>query len=157
MMIQKWQWLVVTGAALMLWGCDQGGGSGSTPAPGGGAETPAMTTEPATTEAADQAKEAAESTQQQAEQMTEQAKEQVEAASSDMMAKAQPLIDQAKTYLDENKFDLADQALAQVEQMEGLPANIMDQVKSLRSMIDAKKQMDAAGAAGDKLQGLTGN
>ncbi len=158
MTIQKWQWLAITGAALMLWGCDQGSSSSSAPAPSGdSAATPAMSTEEATEQATEQATEAAESAQKQAEQMGEQAKEQADAASSEMMAKAQPLIDEAKKYLDENKYDLADKALAQVEGMNGLPDNVMSQVKNLRSMIDAKKKMDSAGEAGDKIKGMLGN
>lgn len=131
--------------AATLVGCDR--------KPSASSPTPTPTTPPPATQPADQsdlrtrtaelARDAAVEAQKKASEAASAARE----VASDVAARAQALIDQASTYLGENKYELADKALTQAEQLtESLSQGMQQTVRSLRARLDAARARQAAAA-----------
>jgi hypothetical protein len=155
----KWQWIVLATAALVIWGCDDSSSSPSTPA-GDAATNLVDSAADAANDAPEVQAQPIETTQlpqaptTPTENEVQDTADAEQSTASALMEKAQPLLDQAMTYLDENKFDLADKALAQLETMQGLPASFMSQVKDARGLLELKMKSDQAEDAAGALQGL---
>ncbi|MCC6240352.1 MAG: hypothetical protein IT448_08655 [Phycisphaerales bacterium] len=122
-------------------------------------ETPKVPAAPAAKSPEAQAQDAAKSVTNAVEQKSQEVTQAVTDAKkavedSGVADQAQKLLDQAVEYAKDNKYDLAEKAIKQAEELPGIPQSIKDKIPQVRQMVESLKAAGNAGAAGKAVEGL---